>query len=415
MGVDAALVVGASVASVGSLIGSAGVWARGKAARLAGLERATPESLCRSSSTSAAAPAPSTPPPPTPPTPRLVALTGVAAAPAPLACELDATGALRAAITTLREEALSLAHLPNGRWVREAHTLRAATREAAGWGVGGAGQAAAAASPLLAGSSPSTSAAATIIPVLAATAAPSLPLSPVGDAISSPPASPAPLTLLDSLLGRRPLGTRRVEAALAVGTPLTVVGEVVEMEAAPGRASEDGRPGRGRERPSPTRRRLLAIRPPPPASGLPFLLTTRPFDAVVAEATAAVDAAVRVGGATAALGLAIALAGRGLRAWRRRSVARRAAAARARVAAARAARAAAAAAACGGDPPPPPDDGDGDTPSSPSTCVVCLDAPADTCWAPCGHLCACGECAARTGAKCPVCRGRGRALRVFRT
>ena len=395
-------IAGAVISSLGGLVGYAGLWQRGKIEKLAALPRESPASLA-SFAGDGADPAPSTSTPThPPPRPRLVALTGVAAAPGGeeggLVCELDTTGSVRAVITTLREEALSLAHLPSGRWVREAHTLRSTSREAAGWGVGEA-TSGGDAKGTVAAPSPSI-----IIPVLAATAAHSLPLSPVGDTITTPPSSPAPLTLLDSLLGRRPLGTRRVEAALVAGTPLTVVGEVVEMEEAGG---GEGKP----------RRRVLAIRPPPHNSGVPFLATSRPFEAVVEEARAAATAAVRVGAFTVGLGLFVALAGRGWRAWRRRTVARRAAAARARIAAARAARAARAAAACGDGEtlPPPPPEGEDDDPSAASTCVVCLDAPADWVWTACGHLCACGECAARTGAKCPVCRARGRALKVFRT
>ena len=42
-----------------------------------------------------------------------------------------------------------------------------------------------------------------------------------------------------------------------------------------------------------------------------------------------------------------------------------------------------------------------------SECVVCLDAPPAIIFAPCGHFCACEECATslhRTTKKCPMCR-----------
>jgi len=383
-------IAGAVLTTAGSLIGGAGLWARGKATRLAAVERVSAADLASS---------------PSPAPPRLLALSGVAAAPAPLACELEGTATIRAALTSFKEELHALYQLPNGRWVREAHTLRASSREAPGWGIGVAGAVGAAG-----GGEPAAPPPTVLVPVLASSAARSLPLAPVAETHTPAPASPTPLTLFDTFLGRRQVGTRRLEAALVVGTPLTVVGEVVEEAAAagPGAAAAGEATTRRRGRPS-QRRRAFTIRPPPPSSGLPYLITTRPLDSVIAGASASAAAAVRVGGATVTAGLAIALLGRAVRGLRRRLVARRAVAARARVAAARA-RAAAARAACGGGGG---EEGEEERDGL-STCVVCLDLPADFCWTGCGHLCACERCAGRTGARCPVCRARGRALKVFR-
>ena len=39
-----------------------------------------------------------------------------------------------------------------------------------------------------------------------------------------------------------------------------------------------------------------------------------------------------------------------------------------------------------------------------SACTICLDQPPDVVFLPCGHLTACGKCAASLS-KCPICRG----------
>jgi hypothetical protein len=49
----------------------------------------------------------------------------------------------------------------------------------------------------------------------------------------------------------------------------------------------------------------------------------------------------------------------------------------------------------------------------PSVCAVCLEGSLDVVWVPCGHLCLCQRCMANV-ARCPRCRTRGRALKVFR-
>lgn len=45
-------------------------------------------------------------------------------------------------------------------------------------------------------------------------------------------------------------------------------------------------------------------------------------------------------------------------------------------------------------------------------CVVCLEHSPDTVFPSCGHLCACSRCAASL-ARCPICRSRGRPIRVY--
>lgn len=39
-----------------------------------------------------------------------------------------------------------------------------------------------------------------------------------------------------------------------------------------------------------------------------------------------------------------------------------------------------------------------------SECVVCFDAPVNSCLRPCGHVAMCMMCASRVGANCPICR-----------
>lgn len=49
------------------------------------------------------------------------------------------------------------------------------------------------------------------------------------------------------------------------------------------------------------------------------------------------------------------------------------------------------------------------------TCVVCFQRTSTMCW-PCGHLCCCTQCASQGGLdRCPICRSRGRPIRVYVT
>jgi len=50
-------------------------------------------------------------------------------------------------------------------------------------------------------------------------------------------------------------------------------------------------------------------------------------------------------------------------------------------------------------------------------CTICMDAPVDTVFVPCGHMAACGPCAKRLGKRppCPVCRKKIKLVQhVFR-
>ena len=49
---------------------------------------------------------------------------------------------------------------------------------------------------------------------------------------------------------------------------------------------------------------------------------------------------------------------------------------------------------------------DGTELSDERACVVCLCAPVETCFIPCGHVACCKACSTALGdQKCPVCRG----------
>jgi len=51
----------------------------------------------------------------------------------------------------------------------------------------------------------------------------------------------------------------------------------------------------------------------------------------------------------------------------------------------------------------------------PNTCVICLESNVGTVFTPCGHMCCCVGCGLATSMdRCPICRVRGRAIRVYR-
>mmetsp|Transcript_8292 Transcript_8292/g.13452 ORF Transcript_8292/g.13452 Transcript_8292/m.13452 type:complete len:430 (-) Transcript_8292:43-1332(-) len=43
--------------------------------------------------------------------------------------------------------------------------------------------------------------------------------------------------------------------------------------------------------------------------------------------------------------------------------------------------------------------------TSSGECIICFDAPVETCFIPCGHSCCCRKCAEQFKEACPVCRG----------
>ena len=48
------------------------------------------------------------------------------------------------------------------------------------------------------------------------------------------------------------------------------------------------------------------------------------------------------------------------------------------------------------------------------TCVICLENDSDTVFQACGHLCTCSDCSEGLN-RCPICRTKSRAIKVYRT
>lgn len=49
----------------------------------------------------------------------------------------------------------------------------------------------------------------------------------------------------------------------------------------------------------------------------------------------------------------------------------------------------------------------------PDTCVICLEDNVDTVFTQCGHMCCCVGCGLGLD-KCPICRIKGRAIKVYK-
>lgn len=188
---------------------------------------------------------------------------------------------------------------------------------------------------------------------------------------------------LDVLFGVRTLGRVTTERALPVGARVTAVGVLkrVPAGAAPrlpgGVACPDGR--------------VLALTPPP--TGAYWVTDATPAGLVAAAAAAAARSAAAAHSLAAIGGslLAARALAAALRALRRRRAAKR-------LARARAARDEAVAAA-------------GVEGGGGSACVVCYSAPVDAAY-PCGHAVTCWACAV-AAKSCPMCRAKGRVIRLF--
>ena len=55
---------------------------------------------------------------------------------------------------------------------------------------------------------------------------------------------------------------------------------------------------------------------------------------------------------------------------------------------------------------------DGGAEDGGALCAICYEAPPDAVFTACGHLCCCTRCAEQVD-RCPICRVRGNAIRVF--
>ena len=181
---------------------------------------------------------------------------------------------------------------------------------------------------------------------------------------------------LETLRGLRLLGTRTTERALPVGAALTAVGEAVH--------AADG---------------ALQLRRPP--GGRPWWVSTKTLDQLQSSvgATARVLRLLSLGFAGAGAASIVAHLIRRARAKRRAAELRRAA--EEAVAERRRLREA------GGEPDAV------DDVAARHLCVICLEREHDAVFRDCGHLAACSQCAAKL-VKCPICRGAGPVIRVYR-
>lgn len=181
---------------------------------------------------------------------------------------------------------------------------------------------------------------------------------------------------LETLRGLRLLGTRTTERALPVGAALTAVGQAVH--------AADG---------------TMQLRRP--SGGRPWWVTTKTLDQLLDSlgATARVLRLLSLGFAGAGAVSIVAHFVRRVRAKRRAAELRRAA--EEAVAERRRLREA------GGEPDAV------DDVAARHLCVICLEREHDAVFRDCGHLAACSQCAAKL-AKCPICRGVGPVIRVYR-
>lgn len=325
--------------------------------------------------------------------PLLVAVTGRAFTDKPLDCELSSVPAVIAQIT---EEQHSLKQVVTGDWLKDVATVRSSIRECP-WAVEDAR-----------GS--------VRLPVVEGrNASGDLALTVSGDVFKEDE-RPLARRAVDHLLGWKVLGMRRVERVLPVGAVVTAVGEAVQSPTgSPGSSSWSGTLRAGKEGGQ------VVLRAPRGGRGGPFIISRKPLPQII-EGLDDVSRKCRyVALAFGALGatLVTVKAIRGALAWmRQRRIRRRveeAAKARAAAAAARgealstseegrtAGNAAASAA----------DSGSGDHERGPDLCAVCLERECEAVFAQCGHMCACYDCARKLN-RCPICRAKTQAIRVYR-
>ncbi|KAL3161152.1 hypothetical protein ABBQ38_009525 [Trebouxia sp. C0009 RCD-2024] len=212
---------------------------------------------------------------------------------------------------------------------------------------------------------------------------------------SSSTTSRIALRTMDALQGFKVMGTQKVEKALPVGTALTAIGEVVSTQ-----------PGSSKG----------TLRLQKPRNGKPFVISNKSLDDIVHSyhhnAAGCKAAAVFFG----SIGLAIfgtKVAQYGYFRWKEWRIRRRREEADQRRLAERQARAAAGVADGNGDGNQAAEGGGG-LEDGVGTCVICLERDSDTVFQACGHMCTCNDCSVRLN-RCPICRTRTRAIRVYRT
>lgn len=305
--------------------------------------------------------------------PLLVAVTGRVLAPSPLKCEMSDA---EAAIVELREEKQSEQRVSGGVWVRNSQLLREVVREAE-WGL-------------------RDSSSKRELPVQDGHKAQGDFLQTTTDCLI--PERRAPLAqIADEVIGSRIVGVRRLERALPTGTMLTAIGELST-------AMDDPAAFKGAVRKGGM---MLVLRPP--RNG-PFLLSRKPLPELIASLQTSSKAYQHWAVAFTMLGVSLLAAAGTQHAliWTRQQRMRRAAekALRQRAAAGSGADVAAASDATA--------DGEQDGGIARGLCVVCLERPCDTVFPACGHMCACSRCSGALP-RCPICRSRAPAIRVYTT
>lgn len=311
--------------------------------------------------------------------PILVAVTGRVWAKKPLKCELSDGDA---AIITLSEDKKSETRSANV-WLPDSSPLREVVKETDWAVVDGAG-------PF-----------AVQVPILDGRRASGDYLQTSGDQFV-PTSDGLVEQVLGQLAGHKSLGVRRVERYLPVGTALTAVGELSPVVDHPAAFNNAYR----------SEGKMYVLHAP--AKG-PFILSRRSFPELIASAEATSLMCGRLAVVFTAAGVAMLAVSTYRRVWvwyREKKMRRRVEdARRKRRAAADTGTADTAVDNNGGGEAGQ----EGNDEGRRGTCVVCLNRESQMVFPSCGHLCVCNQCAGTGLDRCPVCRGRGRPIRVFVT
>ncbi|CAG9467445.1 unnamed protein product [Pedinophyceae sp. YPF-701] len=291
-------------------------------------------------------------------TPMLVAVYGKVASDAPLEVPGCKDGAV---IHTASEEQIYFRQQQeSGEWLRDRATILSTTQEAPFFLEDVDGKAGALASGIK-------------LPVVNGKAADGIPYVVVVDTFE--PLGKSLLKAgLDYMRGIRVLGTRRTEAVLPVGTHVTAVGELTQ---APG----------GSERSV-----GLVLRKP--ENGGPFYLSVKTLKDLIRskDRMSGICKVVAIGLGVTGVVLVTRKLWRGFMARRRQEKARREVRRNFN--------------ALGENLP------EGVT-SEEELCTLCFARKRDCVYPSCGHMACCYECSARAGPACPICRARGRAIRIY--
>jgi hypothetical protein len=330
--------------------------------------------------------------------PILIAVAGRVWGPKPLKCELSEGEGV---IVHLREDKKVETRTTPSLWLTESEPLRSVVRETVDWA-------------LVDGSGSSTAQ----LPVLDGRHAGGDYLQMSGE-VFIPSDSGVLESVLSQLAGHKALGLQRSERYLPVGTALTAVGELSLAIDTPGVFKHAFRSGG----------RMYVLRAP---QNGPFVLSRRRFPELLASTQSTSQVCGTFAVYFAVVGVGFFCVSAAMRAWVRhrvRKMQRRVAEARRRRREATGARdrqgsnSSASASgptsqsrwtSTGGENDVVSNESESDS-RLPGLCVVCLQRDCEMCF-PCGHLCCCRACGSeRALTRCPVCRARGRPMRVYLT